>query len=282
MGKIKTGVFFHQEFAKSNWPIIGNKFRRFPDVIRDILKLDGVRLFEPNPVSEALLLKIHTKTYLEEVKKAWYYRGASLAVGACVEATEKIAKGEIINALVFSVAAGHHAEPSYAWGGTYLSCIGPSVVNVREKFGLKRFAIIDTDSHHGNGTRAVFKNDLEVLHVCFCDENRIEDNGTKIDVDTGYRSSDEDYLEKVRLNFFSRVREFKPFMIFHNFGHDTCQGDYGDRGLTKEFFIHLANEVNELAKEVCDGRYLIITHGGYLPEVAEYIFPRILEILIKS
>jgi acetoin utilization deacetylase AcuC-like enzyme len=166
-------------------------------------------------------------------------------------------------------------------GGTYLSCIGPSVINVREKFGLKRFAIIDTDSHHGNGTRAVFRNDPDVLHVCFCDDDRIEGNGRKIDVDAGYQTNDEEYLEKVRNQFFTRVREFNPFMIFHNFGHDTCQGDYGDRGLTSNFFLRLTKEVTEVAKELCDGRYLIITHGGYLRDVAETIFPQMIGIFAR-
>lgn len=278
---MKTGVFFHPEFAKGDWPIIGNKFRNFPEVMKDILTMEGVKLFEPKPVAESLLLKIHTESHLKEVKRAWYYRGASLAVGGCVEATEKIARREIQNALVFAVAAGHHAEPAYAWGGTYLSCIGPSVVNVREKFGIRRFAIIDTDSHHGNGTRAVFRNDPDVLHVCFCDYHRIEEDETKIDVDVGYQTNDEEYLEKVRDHFFTRVRKFKPFMIFHNFGHDTCEGDYGDRGLTPNFFLRLAEETAKISNEVCEGRYLIITHGGYLRDVAEYIFPKILEILIR-
>jgi len=279
---MKTGVFFHSEFANGDWPIIGNKYRNFPRVIEPLLSLEGIRLYESKPVSEALLLKVHTEAHIGEVKRAWYYQGASLAVGGCVEATEKIATGEIHHALVFAVAAGHHAEPSYAWGGTYLSCTGPSVINAREKFLLRRFAILDTDSHHGNGTRAVFRNDPDILHVCFCDEDRVEDNGTKIDVDVGYHTHDEAYLEKVRTEFFHRVRGFRPFMIFHNFGHDTCQGDYGDRGLTPNFFIRLTQEVFEVAKEVCEGRYLIITHGGYLSEVAEYIFPRILDVLIKA
>jgi acetoin utilization deacetylase AcuC-like enzyme len=278
---MKTGVFFHPEFSLKDWPIIGNKFRHFPGVMQKALSLDGVAFFESKPATEEMLLKVHTKTYINEVKHAWYYTGACLAVGGCVEATEKIARGELINALVFSVAAGHHAEPSSAWGGTYLSCTGPAVAHVREKYGIRRFAILDTDSHHGNGTRAVFQDDRDVLHVCFCDEDRIEGKGTKIDVDAGWRTNDEEYLNKVRKEFFTRVREFKPFLIFHNFGHDTCEGDYGDRGLTPSFFPLLAEEVKKCAEEVCEGRYLIITHGGYLREVAEYIFPTIVEIFIR-
>ncbi len=228
-----------------------------------------------------MLLKVHTPGYLKEVKQAWYYKGASLAVGGCVEATERIVKGEIVNALAFAVAAGHHTEPSAAWGGTYLSCTGPAVAHVHDQFGIQRFAILDTDSHHGNGTRAVFRNDKNVLHVCFCDDDTIEGDGTKIDVDAGYRTGDKEYLEKVEKEFFVRARKFKPFMIFHNFGHDTCEGDYGGRGLSPSFFPLLAEEVKRCADEICEGRYLVITHGGYLRDVAEDIFPRMIEILAR-
>jgi acetoin utilization deacetylase AcuC-like enzyme len=278
---MKTGVFFHPEFSTKDWPIIGNKYRNFPRVMEKALSLEGVKLFESKPVPEELLLRVHTENYLKDVKGAWYYSGATLAVGGCVEASEKIAGEEITNALVFAVAAGHHAEPSSAWGGTYLSCAGPAVAHVRDLSGQQRFAIIDTDSHHGNGTRAVFRNDSEVLHVCFCDDDTIEGNGTKIDVNAGYQTHDQAYLEKVQIEFCERVRRFRPFMIYHNFGHDTCEGDYGDRGLSRSFFLRLAEEVKNCADEVCGGRYLIITHGGYLVEVAEYIFPRIVEILAR-
>jgi len=279
---MKTGVFFHQEFSLKDWPIIGNKYRNFPGVMQKVLSQEGVTLFEAKPATDEILLRVHTQTYLKEVKQAWYFKGASLAVGGCVEATERIARGEITNALVFAVAAGHHAEPSSAWGGTYLSCTGPAVARARDQFRIRRFAILDTDSHHGNGTRAVFRNDKDVLHVCFCDNDTVEGDGTKIDVDVGYQTSDEEYLEKVRKEFFVRAQKFKPYMVFHNFGHDTCEGDYGDRGLSQSFFPLLAEEVKRCADEICEGRYLIITHGGYLREVAEHIFPRIVEILART
>ncbi len=277
-----TGVFFHQMFSGEEWIIIGDKFQNFPRAMEHALKLPQVKLFIPEKVSEELLLKIHTPRFVEDLKKAWYYEGVLYSVGGCVEATEKILSGEIDNALVFDVAAGHHAERDSAWGGTYASCAGPAFFNVRSKLGQRRFAILDTDCHHGNGTRDIFRDDDEVLHVCFCSWNRNEGNGTKLCVDTGWRTTDEDYLEKVRQEFITRTGEFKPDMILHNFGHDTCQGDYGDRGLTPEFFPRLAREINQCAQEVCQGRYLVLTHGGYRADIAEYIFPKIIEILAEG
>jgi acetoin utilization deacetylase AcuC-like enzyme len=117
------------------------------------------------------------------------------------------------------------------------------------------------------------------LHVCFCSYSNVIENGTKVDVDSWNTTTDEEYLGIVRKEFFTREKLFKPFLIFHNLGHDTARGDYGDRGLTRDFFPQLAKEVKECADEACNGRYLIITHGGSRADIAEYIFPRIAEIL---
>jgi len=196
-----------------------------------------------------------------------------------VSALEAIHSGEITNALAFNVAAGHHAERDHAWGGTYASSAGPAIINAREKFGPKRYAILDTDAHHGNGTRDIFRQDPDVLHVCFCSSSRVEGAGRKICVDAGWRSSDQEYLEKVRTEFVPRARAFKPDVILHNLGHDTCEGDYGDLGLTPAFYPELVQEIEGLAHDICQGRYLIITHGGSRADVAERIFPRIIRIL---
>ena len=278
---MKTGVFFNDILKTREWPIIGNKFRNFPRVMEEVLVREDVFLFNTQPVSEELLLKVHEKGFVEDVKTRWYYEGASHTVGGCVEASEKIWMGEIDNALVFGVAAGHHAGPSSSWGGTYISCTGPAIRNLRDRFRIERFAILDTDSHHGDGTRAMFIGDRNVLHVCFCSYNGEEDEGTKVDVNVGWRISDSDYLEKVREEFIARARDFRPAMLFHNLGHDTGKGDYGDRGLSRDFFIDLARIVKECTREICGGRYLIITHGGAMREVAEHIFPRIIEVLTQ-
>jgi acetoin utilization deacetylase AcuC-like enzyme len=274
-----TGVSFHEKFRGKEWLIIGDKFRNFPHVMKRVLSLPQVKPFTPQMVSEDLLLKIHTTGFVQKLKKAWYCEGALYSVGGCVEATERILSGELTNALVFTVAAGHHAERDSAWGGTYASCAGPAFFNAREKLGPKRFAILDTDRHHGNGTRDIFLHDDDVLHVCLCHWDRIEGDGLKICINTAYPTTDEAYMEVVKAEFMPRARAFEPDMILHNLGHDTCQLDYGDLGLTQEFFPRLAREIKGFAGEICKGRYLVLTHGGQRADVAEYIFPKIVEIL---
>lgn len=276
---MKVGVFFHPHFAEKDWPIIGNKFANFGKILKQFAGRDDVLIIEPPFPDESLILLVHEPEYVNSLKKSWYYKAACLSVSATHKALFMIKEGSINCALVFSCAAGHHAERNSGWGGTYLSCIGPAIYSYWKKFGPERFAIIDTDSHHGNGTREIFRNEKNVLHVCFCSINRVE--GEKIDVDVGWKTTDEEYLKLVQTEFYWRFRDFSPYALFHNLGHDTCEGDYGDRGLSKEFFPRLARLLKTYADEVCNGRYIIITHGGQRRDVAEYIFPEIIKILAE-
>ncbi|MHC1635073.1 MAG: arginase family protein [Candidatus Methanospirareceae archaeon] len=278
---MKTGVFFNDIFAKHSWPVMGYKFKNFPECMKEELRHEKVQFFKSEPVSEDLLAEVHTRRFLEDVKTQWYYEGASISVGGCVKAAELIMEGVLKNALVFNVAAGHHAGRDSAWGGTYISCTGPTIKNLRNKNLANRFAILDTDSHHGDGTRSLFLGDRDVLHVCFCGSDREEDEGTKIDVDVGWETTDAEYLEKVKDKFIPVFKKFQPSLLIHILGHDTCIGDYGNRGLTKEFFLELVKLLKGSAEELksCAGRYLIITMGGARSDIAEYIFPRIIRIL---
>jgi acetoin utilization deacetylase AcuC-like enzyme len=117
------------------------------------------------------------------------------------------------------------------------------------------------------------------LHICFCDTDWVSADGTKVDVDAGWQTHDERFLQQVRDEFGPRAKQFQPELIFHNFGHDTCQGDYGDRGLTPDFFSALAMLIKDTADQICDGRYIVITHGGSRADVARRIFPQIVRIL---
>lgn len=271
-------MFFHRSFVGRSWPIIGDRYQGFPELLEELKReVPGLVVIEPEPAPEDLLRRVHTDDYLRSVKKAWYYEGARLTVGGCVKACEMVWRGELDNAVVLLVAAGHHAHRDYAWGGTYLSCIGPCLIRLRE-LGLRRLAYIDTDCHHGDGDREILTGDRDVLHICFCHSDVVEDEGTKICVDVGFRTTNEEYLRKVR-EAFPLIRRFKPEMIVHFFGHDTHKNDYGSKGLTEEFFYQLAKEVMDLASEVCGGKYVVIDGGGMNKEVTRRIWREVIRIL---
>lgn len=272
-----TGVYFHPKFFGKNWPIVGDRYTGFSRILQELVEeVNQVELLEPSPVSEDLLLSTHTKQYLEKEKRSWYFEGAKLTVGGCVEASRKVWKNQLDNAVCFLAAAGHHAHPDYAWGGTYLSCIGPILAALDEE-GFSKLVYIDTDSHHGDGSREILLNRADTLHVCFCSSDT-EEGENNLCLNVGRETTDEKYLKKVK-GILPRIRDFNPGIIVHFFGHDTHKNDYGNRGLSTEFFPKLAKTINNFSLKNCDGKYVVIDGGGANAEVGRKIWPEIIKIL---
>ena len=166
-----------------------------------------------------------------------------------VAAGKKIANGEINNAFAFIGAGGHHAGRDEFGGFCCFNDVALCIVNLREKFGLRRFAIVDTDAHHADGTREILHDDVDVLHVCFCGTNYESADGTKVDVacpnsfedGENERSMNDAYFDVVARHAPHRIRAFEPEFLFWYFGFDTHEGDYGDIGLSGPCYWHIAD-----------------------------------------
>jgi acetoin utilization deacetylase AcuC-like enzyme len=161
----------------------------------------------------------------------------------------------------------------------YFNGAALAVAMLKEK-GTKRFIIVDTDSHHGDGTRDIFRRDAGVLHVCFCDQN-YSDDYHKIDVEIPYHTSDEEYLAKMKQVFIPRAKAFKPEYILWEYGYDTTKGEYGDKGISRDCHMRLANLIKTTADEICGGRIIVVLCGGSGRELATYTIPRIIAILAE-
>jgi acetoin utilization deacetylase AcuC-like enzyme len=282
-----TGIFYHPSYSRRSYLTVGARLADYPMALDTILKSDTVRLFEPGPVPQELVLKIHTPSLIEGVKGDPLCSTAWHSAGGVVMAGEKIACGEITNAFAFIGAGGHHSGRNYFGGYCCFNDVALCIVNLRERYGMKRFAILDTDAHHGDGTRDLFRDDPDILHVCFCGSNYESPDGSKVDVSCpsswgsgmGDRPINELYVDLVRRHFPSRVRQFRPDLVFWYFGFDTHQGDYGDIGLTGPCYWDIALLMRDLAKETCGGKLEVVLGGGSHTQLATYLIPPIIERL---
>jgi acetoin utilization deacetylase AcuC-like enzyme len=282
-----TGIFYHPSYSRRSYLTVGARLADFPMALEGILKSDAVKLFEPGPVPQELLLKVHTPDLIEGVKGDPLCSTAWHSAGGVVMAGEKIAEREIANAFAFIGAGGHHSGRSYFGGYCCFNDVALCIVNLRERYGFRRFAVVDTDAHHGDGTRDLFLNDPDILHVCFCGMDHESPDGTKVDVSyspprgsrRGARSMDDAYFDLVAQHVPPRVRRFRPDLIFWYFGFDTHQGDYGDIGLTGPCFWNVAVLMRDLAEEVCRGKLSVVLGGGSHTRLATYLIPPIIERL---
>ena len=282
----KTGIFYHPSFSRKSYMTIGNRLADFPEALDPLFKEMGERLilFECKPVDEKLVLKVHTPEMIEMVKKDPFCSTAWHSAGGVVEASERIMKGYITNAFCFIGAGGHHAGRNYFWGACCLNDVVLSIVNMREKGLGQRFAILDTDAHHGDGTRELVMEDPDVLHLCLCDRDWEGPDGTKIDFDVSgvYSGGNPDgtYLSVVD-KALERVKDWKPDLFFWYCGFDTCSGDYGSLGLSRAVYLQICKRCKETA-HVCQDRLQVVLAGGASRETATWLLPKIIKILAED
>ncbi len=65
----RTGIFYHPSFSQRSYLTVGRRLAAFPDALGDLLALPQVILFESQPVSDELILKVHTPDLIREVAK---------------------------------------------------------------------------------------------------------------------------------------------------------------------------------------------------------------------
>lgn len=277
---MRTGIFFTY--------FQGERLKDFPEALASILDKENVLYYDAvyssrdglyylEPLSEEVLFKVHSRRTVEAVKRTGDYEAALYSAGGTVQAAEEIRQGKIDNAFVFTSFGDHHAGRDFFGGMCYFNGAALAIATLKEQ-GVKRFAIVDTDCHHADGTRDIFAGDDNVLHVCFCYQN-YEDRHNNVDVMIPFRTSDEEYLAKMEREFVPRAMAFKPEYIFWEFGYDATQGDYGDKGLTRDCHLGLAKIIKGVADEVCNGRLIVILCGGSDRTIATYTIPRIIDCL---
>ncbi len=287
-----TGVFYHPSFSRRSYLTRGARLEDFPGAIEHLLARENVLLFESPLIEEEWILKVHTPELIRGVEADLLCSTAWHSAGGVVLAGEKISTGEIYNGFALIGAGGHHSGRDYFGGFCCFNDVVITITYLREIHDVQRFAILDTDAHHGDGTRDLLKNDPDVLHVCFCGMETCSPDGTKVDVPSpggfgGFwgktdENADELYASKVVDEFGPRVGEFKPDLIFWYFGFDTHRGDYGSLGLTKRCYLDIAHFMRRTADEVAGGRLEVVLGGGSRTDLATALIPPIIEVLADT
>jgi len=284
----RTGVFYHEICGKEAYSSLAMGVADGFEGIRKegLFSEPNVISYQSEPATEEDIARIHSREWIENVKRTQWWRVSLYSIGGVLQATDKVLKGEIDNALAIAGVGGHHAHRDSAWGGCYFSVTGLAIPYAREKLGAKRFAIVDTDTHHADGVRDIFKDDEDVLHICFCHDygweyspGSLMESKTKLCFPHG--ASDEEEIENVRKEVPERVREFKPELLFWICGMDTHRDSYGTQALTEKAYPKLAEIIKATADEVCQGRLIVKTCCNAPPHATGYAMPRIVDCLAE-
>ncbi len=142
---------------------------------------DELDMMGAPPASMEDLARVHPQHYLDSFKSKSDNGGgelglrtpfgpgafeiAALSAGLVTKAIEVVQTGQARNAYALSRPPGHHCLPDFPNGFCLLANIAIAIEAARAAGLGKKFAVIDWDVHHGNGTEAIFLDRDDVLTI---------------------------------------------------------------------------------------------------------------------
>ena len=243
------------------------------------------------PASADDLLAVHAPSYVREVERlssggGGYldpdtpvsprsYEVALLAAGAAIGAVDAVCDVRVQSAFALVRPPGHHATPGRGMGFCVFNNVAVAVRHAQRR-GLRRVLVVDYDIHHGNGTQDAFWSDDAVLYFSSHEYPFYPGTGDVHEIgagaglgytvnvplpagvgDAGYHSVFADLLEPV-------ARRFRPQLIAVSAGYDTHWLDpIGMMRVSVAGFAAMAERLQALAGELCEGRLVFALEGGY-------------------
>ena len=234
----------------------------------------------PEPATEAALLRGHSRAHLERVRAAasafdtdtpaypGIYEHALRGTGAAIE----VAREALQKNRAFSLMRppGHHATRDRAMGFCYFSNIAVAALDALEN-GAERVAIWDFDAHHGNGTEDIVTNNPRIVFASIHQFPGYPGTGTRSfgnihNFPVAPMTPRATHVAEVR-RALDELVAFKPDLLLVSAGFDAYAGDpITEMSLAPEDFATFGNWLHET--NIPAGAIL---EGGYSDELPELI-----------
>lgn len=271
--------------------------RRFRPSI-DLMRASGAANFiEPRVATDEELQRLHTARYVATVKKfgddpdhhmpsmgigpgdcppfdGMHIASATVA-GGSIDAVDRVLGGQSEHA--FNPGGGlHHAMADRASGFCIYNDVALAVARARD--AGHRVLYVDLDTHHGDGTQALFWNDPQVLTLSihetgvtlfpgsgFADERGGPDAlGSVVNIPLQPFSGDGSWLAAVQRAVPALADAFKPTFLVSQHGCDTHAYDpLAHLRLTTNAYRAATTLLDEIAHGYCAGRWVATGGGGY-------------------
>ncbi len=164
-----------------------------------------------------------------------------VAAGGAIKAARLVMEKEVDKAFAMVRPPGHHAMKVVHGNRGFCNINNEAVMVefIREHYGRKRIAIIDTDCHHGDGTQDIYWHDPEVLFISMHQDGRTLFPGTGFSDELGGpaargrtinlplppNTSDEGILYVYDNLIQPILADFKPDIIINSAGQDSHYSD---------------------------------------------------------
>ena len=253
-------------------------------------KFDGLLRREAPMACDEDLRLCHPRTYIERVKAAipqegWTqldadthlspgsWRAAMRAVGANLQAIDRVMAGDVANAFCAVRPPGHHAERETAMGFCLFGNVAIAARHALERHGLSRVAIMDFDVHHGNGTQDLM---WEEKRVRFASTHQMPlypgsgaasetgAHGNIINVPLPPGAGGPAFRTAMTEKILPALEAFAPELVLISAGFDAHADDpLAQLMLREDDFAWITHRMCDIADTHAGGRVVSTLEGGY-------------------
>ncbi|MGH1356187.1 MAG: class II histone deacetylase [Thalassovita sp.] len=284
---------FVQPLAAGGLPENPETKRRFKNLLDVSGLLNELHARSAPAATREDLERVHPATYLSKFKEVsdagggdlglrtpflkGGYEIAAQSAGLAKQALFDVLDGTLGNAYALSRPPGHHCLPDWPNGFCLLNNIGIAIEAARAAGKAKRFAVVDWDVHHGNGTEAVFYDRDDVLTISLHQERNypldtgdVADQGSgvglglNVNVPLPAGTGQHGYLHAMEQIVLPKLDAFKPDVIIIACGFDASIFDPLAHMLcSAETYRLMTRQVMAAADRLCDGNLVMVHEGGY-------------------
>ncbi|RMA96991.1 histone deacetylase family protein [Hydrogenothermus marinus] len=284
----KVGYFYNPIYLQHRTPE-GHPERpeRVEVIDNAVSNIEGLIHLQPRRATATDIAMVHDTYYPQEIMDLCSaggtqldpdtycsiksYEAATYAVGAGLEAVDKIKEGVIERAFCNVRPPGHHAEYSKAMGFCIFNNIAITA-RYAQKQGYEKVFIVDFDVHHGNGTQKAFYEDDTVFYFSTHEYPFYPGTGSKEEKGAGkgygytYNvplpagTGDEEYEEIYSEILPELVNKFNPDIILVSAGYDLHKDD-------PLAYMEVSTEgIGKIVENILktkDVPYIFMLEGGY-------------------
>ena len=245
------------------------------------------------PASEGDLRRVHPASYLDAFRQICASGGgemtegtpfgpdgfeiAAQSAGLVKHALLGVLNGTAENSYALSRPPGHHCLPDTSMGFCLLANIAVAIEASIAEGKAKRFAVVDWDVHHGNGTEAIFLDRADVLTISLHQENNFprdtggvaergngDGEGFNVNVPLLPGGCHDSYLYAFERIVAPALTTYQPEVIIVACGFDASGLDPLSRMLASAAtFREMTERLMALADDLCGGRLVLTHEGGY-------------------
>ncbi len=301
-----------QPLAAGGLPENPETKRRLKNLM-DVTGLSGdLAMQTAAPATFGDLARVHPESFLQTFKRVsddgggeiglrtpflkGGYEVAALSAGLAKEALSQVLEGELDNAYALSRPPGHHCLPDWPNGFCLLANIAIAIEAAIARGQASRFAVVDWDVHHGNGTEAIYYDREDVLTISLhqehnypLDSGEVADRGTgagegfNMNIPLPPGAGHATYLDAMERIVQPALEQFQPDVIIVACGFDAAIFDPLARMLaTVETFRDMTTQMMQSADDLCDGRLVLVHEGGYSEAYVPFCGHAVLEELSGS